>query len=405
MKSLAKAQESGSIDNTSVGQYIKFCDGGCVLDTLLDSASDDVNLERVINLLSHNVPDIPAQYVLTKPMTYEELTQDLSTTSSLPVTVLAPVLGPYPYYRFPKSEADQGEKISLLAHNVFILPRDQQLLLITVRDEMKDKTIVFEYPKLNPVSGTMQQVLSPLVDRDGRSIRTIKDCSNGANIEQEEFSIQTLQGKPTFPTIAFIDTANARFNFRTEVPIDSPQPIKDLSIYADNLVQKACKAPQDSIQKIHLARAALHLVACAADAAVLDLEQVDYYLELESVLEMIEKAINFSQAEQPTLKEVYHELCEDRPGAFEIRRSYEKFLELQRMDSQTREVIRLTSGNSGLSTASASKGKVYEESGKMGITVETSLNTGYRVKLSVDGADIQLTPNRETFTWTPPGNL
>ncbi|KAG8819391.1 hypothetical protein FRC17_010470 [Serendipita sp. 399] len=368
MKSLSEAQESGLIDNIS-----DFSSP--------DSSSTSALHERVIDILSHNVPDVPAQYgrfiplckgnrptdqphlVLTKPMTYEGLIQELSTASSIPLTVLAPVLGPYPYYRLPENETDKREEISLLAHQVFILPRDQQLLLITVRDELKDKTIVFEYSELNPMSGTMQQVLAPLVDRERRSIRSIKDCSTGANIEDEVFSIQTMREKPTFPTIAFIDTTDAKFSFRTEVPINSPQPIKDLSTYAKNLVQKACIAPQDSFQKIHLARAALHLVARAADAAVFDLGQVDYCLELESVLEMIEKAINSNQVEQPThtLKEIYYELCEDRPGAFQIRRSYDSFLELQRMDSQRREAVRLMTRN-----LSGSKGMIHEAPQQMG---------------------------------------
>ncbi|KAG8770478.1 hypothetical protein FRC15_003373, partial [Serendipita sp. 397] len=40
------------------------------------------------------------------------------------------------------------------------------------------------------------------------------------------------------------------------------------------------------------------------------------------------------------------------------------------------------------------------------VTVETPINSGYRVKLKVDGSDIQLTRQRgQTSMWTPPKSL
>ncbi|KAG8778858.1 hypothetical protein FRC15_010507, partial [Serendipita sp. 397] len=39
------------------------------------------------------------------------------------------------------------------------------------------------------------------------------------------------------------------------------------------------------------------------------------------------------------------------------------------------------------------------------ITVETPINSGYRVKLKIDGSDIQLTRSGQTSVWTPPKSL
>ncbi|KAG8792720.1 hypothetical protein FRC17_008552 [Serendipita sp. 399] len=292
-----------------------------------------MTLERLITIVSHNAPDTPAKFLLMKPMTYQELSEALSTRESSPVTTLVFVPIPYPHYRLPR----EGELISPWTRSTFTIPLQEGLMLTVVRTLTGDKTKVFKYSELNRSSGTMEEILSPLLRRDTLVIRSIQACSTGSDIRSNIFSIQDLKSINTFPTIAFIDTIDDYPKFLTRISSTASRPIKVLGTFAEKLIEKASISDVAPLQKIHIARGAFHLIASAAGAKQttgLNEEQLADILELEGLLSDIEECIGLDQydAAKDAIERLFYQLCEDRPGAFEVRCSYDKFVEFKYID-------------------------------------------------------------------------
>ncbi|KAG8792710.1 hypothetical protein FRC17_008553, partial [Serendipita sp. 399] len=289
--------------------------------------------ERLITIVSHNASDTPTKFLLMKPMTYQELSEVLSTRESSPVTALVFIPIPYPHYRLPR----EGELISPWTRGAFTIPLQEGLMLTVVRTLTGDKTKVFKYSELGQSSGTMEEIFSPLLRRDNLVIRSIKECSTGSDIRSNIFSIQDLKSINTFPTIAFIDTIDDYPKFLTRISSTAPRPIKVLSTFAEKLIEKTSISNVAPLQKIHIARGAFHLVASAAgpnQTAGLNEEQLADLLELEGFLSDIEECIGLDQydAAKEAIERLFYQLCEDRPGAFEVRCSYGRFMEFKYMD-------------------------------------------------------------------------
>ncbi|KAG8870598.1 hypothetical protein FRC20_011600 [Serendipita sp. 405] len=310
------------------------------------SAESGIGLDgQSITLISFGAPDIPSQYVITGSTTYQKLSTVLSARNSFPVMALVFVPSPFPYYRYPL----QAEQISLNARRAIIVPRDQQHLLAVVRTATEDRYQVLDDLELGQSSRSMEQILeqiiTPIVQSEHLTVRCIKDCANGSDITQRMFSIRDFKKMSTFPTIAFIDTTDGHPKFRTEIPNEAPRSLKVLAAHASKLVEQASMTSNNSLQNIHIARGALHLVACAlnAEQTGLSTEQLEYCLRLRSLLSEVEGCIGLGRTPlaQATINNIFGQLCGEHPGAFEIRCSYGKFLEFQRMDEQLVDVQRL----------------------------------------------------------------
>ncbi|KAG8750960.1 hypothetical protein FRC14_008259 [Serendipita sp. 396] len=116
--------------------------------------------------------------------------------------------------------------------------------------------------------------------------------------------------------------------FRNELANYAPRPLQLLFIRAKAVVEEASVAESDRLKRIHIARAALHLVASADEILGDDLNDEDfaYIMELNSILEAVSKDIGSPFN--------FYILCGDYHGVIELRHSYQAYKRVLQLDSK-----------------------------------------------------------------------
>ncbi|KAG8750961.1 hypothetical protein FRC14_008260 [Serendipita sp. 396] len=197
-----------NMESRDGGNSINYSAQGMVpaLWNTLQDSEDPERVEREIRILSTEDLNLPSSYGILDGMSFEDLAEQLSDYSSCMVVALVPIFGPYPYYRMPK----QYEKIGVDTRHTFVVPHKEMRLLVVVRTQDQETVISFTCPdEQRRPHMSMVEVLSPIVQQAGGTIRWIIHCLDGRDISQSTFSMYSKPEATNYPTVALVDTSDA----------------------------------------------------------------------------------------------------------------------------------------------------------------------------------------------------
>ncbi|KAG8833190.1 hypothetical protein FRC17_011189 [Serendipita sp. 399] len=313
-------------------------------DMEMDSSSESDESSdldyRSIGIVAIGSLHLPSRLAIVPEETFESLGQRLSNSEKT-LIALVPIFGPYPFFRYPYRD----EVISSSVRRVWIMEKNEDTFILVVRTPDDDVVVPISTLGMDDKI-QMIDVVTNNIATYGYSPISVTDYTGALNIQHWTIAGLKLIFLGVRPTIGFVDTTSGAFEFCLEFKdYDSVvKPLRFLMERAEALVQRASRIGKKALQLIHLARAIIHLIICAQEVFLesASLDSADYCTDLHKLLDDLQDSID-----SPTydLESIFRNLCEDRPGASAIRRSYKAFLELGASDSPRCEQLHAPLGS------------------------------------------------------------
>ncbi|KAG8823001.1 hypothetical protein FRC17_009432 [Serendipita sp. 399] len=296
-------------------------------DSISDGSSDS-RPEGIVGVGSLSLPPrsaiVPGQTYNTLRDKVEKLGEDL--------VALVPVFGPYPYFRYPYMD----EEISSSVRRVWFMERNAHTSLIVLRTSDEDVVVPISLSEKNSPS-VMLDVITTVISSHAPHLISIKDYSGQIDIKYLTVEAAKAISRPAGPTIAFVETSPGNVEFRSDFTesFTIANAWRFLYTRGISLVQRVSEAENGSLRLIHLGRAILHLIVSALEAVheYKDSESVSYCTELHRLLDGLKNRIESKSYSKSDSDGDFNDLCDDRPGAVAVRRSYSLFSDLSRLDS------------------------------------------------------------------------
>ncbi|KAG8831844.1 hypothetical protein FRC17_002496 [Serendipita sp. 399] len=313
-------------------------------DMEMDSSSDSDESSdldhRSIGIVAIGSLHLPSRLAIVPEETFDSLSQRLSNSEKTMVA-LVPIFAPYPFFCYP----DRDEVISSSVRRVWIMEKNEDTFILVVRTPDDDVVVPISTLGMDDKIQMIDVVTSTIANY-GYSPISVTDYTGALNIQHWTIAGLKLIFLGVLPTIGFVDTTSGAFEFRLEFKDYGSvvKPLRFLMARAEALVQQASRIGKGALQLIHLARSIIHLIICAQEVLIEieSLDSADYCTDLHKLLDDLQDSI-----ESPThnLESIFYNLCEDRPGASAIRRSYNAFLELGASDSPRCEQLHAPLGS------------------------------------------------------------
>ncbi|KAG8816184.1 hypothetical protein FRC18_001133, partial [Serendipita sp. 400] len=315
-------------------------------------SGDSFNIDyQVLGIVEVGTLDLPySQLAITSGTTYDDLNtqlKQLKPNRDLAVTV--PYFGPYPFFRYPFP----SETISSSAREVYVIDRNGCNTLVVVRTGDEDIVVPLA---LSAEEGRLLtiDVITAHIGVHGYSPISVKDYTGQLDIGLQSLETIKSSSKKAYPTIAFVETRSEGYDFHTQLKEDIPvtESLNFLLARGEALVHRISHIESDDLRPVHLARAMIHLIVSSQEVMSTDndLAIVDYCKDLHRIFDKLEECTEMINDSEETALSIFHELCENRPGAVAIRHSYDEFLKLNPRNSVPRDRVH---SNTAQSTTSA----------------------------------------------------